>query len=64
MNATDGTSTAGLDSALAELPEFQLRYLLDDGDSPNSVTIYSPESLETTWMTADAETAVCLDDVR
>ncbi|WP_284014492.1 hypothetical protein [Halobaculum litoreum] len=49
---------------LEDLPEFELRYLFDDGERPSSVTIYAPESLETTWITADADVAESLDDLR
>ena len=63
MSATDGR-TDGRHCVLDELPEFELRYLLDDGDRPKSVTVYSPESLETAWLTADCDIAVSLHDVR
>lgn len=63
MSAIDG-SADGRDSVLEELPEFELRYLLDDGENPRSVTVYSPESLETAWLTADCDVAVSLRDVR
>ncbi|MFC7071281.1 hypothetical protein [Halobaculum lipolyticum] len=49
---------------LEDLPEFDLRYLFDDGERPSSVTIYAPESLETTWITADADVAMPLDELR
>lgn len=49
---------------LGDLPDFELRYLLDDGDEPRSVTIYAPEALETTWITVDVDSAVALDEVR
>ncbi|MFC7136563.1 hypothetical protein ACFQRB_08645 [Halobaculum litoreum] len=32
--------------------------------SGRPVTIYAPESLETTWITADADVAESLDDLR
>ena len=49
---------------LEELPQFDLRYLFDDGERPSSVTIYEPETLETTWITADADVSVSLDELR
>jgi hypothetical protein len=63
MSATGGR-TDGRDGALEELPEFELRFLLDDGERPSSVTVYSPEALETAWLTADVDVAVSLQDVR
>ncbi|UIP00972.1 hypothetical protein Hbl1158_06340 [Halobaculum sp. CBA1158] len=49
---------------LTDLPEFELRYLLDDGERPTEVTVYAPESLETTWLTVDASATVSLEEVR
>ena len=63
MSATDGRQ-GEWDSLLEELPEFELRYLLDDGDDPRSVTVYAPDSLETAWVTVDSDVAVSLPDVR
>ncbi|WP_313691300.1 hypothetical protein [Halorarum halobium] len=63
MSATDGLPN-GTDRTLDELPEFDLSYLLDDGDHPSSVTVYSPDALETAWLTAGCEDAVSLSDVR
>lgn len=49
---------------LEELPEFDLRYLFDDGEDPSQVTVFSPEDLQTTWMTVDSDAAVPLEEVR
>ncbi|WP_435127766.1 hypothetical protein [Halobaculum sp. D14] len=63
MSTTD--RRAELDgSTLTDLPKFELRFLYDDGDQPRSVTVYDPESLETSWVTVDVDAAVSLDDVR
>ncbi|WP_435063212.1 DUF7511 domain-containing protein [Halobaculum sp. EA56] len=63
MHTSDGrTRLEG--ERLEELPEFDLRYLFDDGERPSSVTVYAPESLETTWITVDADVAVSLDELR
>lgn len=63
MSATDGRRD-GSGRVLEQLPEFELRYLLDDGDRPRSVTVYAPEMLETAWLTADSDIAISLLDVR
>jgi hypothetical protein len=62
MSVTDRSGREG--SALDELPEFDLAFILDEEDGEQSVTVYRPDSLETTWMTADAEAAVSLNEVR
>lgn len=63
MSTTNGLRS-GRNCALDELPEFELRFLLDDGDDPRSVTVYSPDALETAWLTADCKDSVSLADVR
>lgn len=63
MHTSDGR--AELEGELLDdLPEFDLRYLLDDGERPTSVTVYAPDNLESTWITIDADAAVSLDDLR
>jgi len=62
--STGERHTAVEGERLGELPEFELRYLFDDGEEPSSVTVYAPESLETTWITIDEGAAVSLDDLR
>lgn len=52
---------------LAQLPEFQLEYYLDDVDGQTTVTICSAESgghLATEWIATEADNAVSLEDVR
>lgn len=63
MHTTDGRP-ALVGERLDDLPSFELRYLLDDGERPTSVTVYAPDALETTWITADVDSAVSLDRVR
>ncbi|GAA0192938.1 DUF7511 domain-containing protein [Halobaculum roseum] len=64
MHASDDLPQLREAAALEDLPEFGLRYLFDDGSDPSSVTVYDPETLETTWITVDADAAVSLEDVR
>jgi len=64
MHASDDPPQLRETDALDDLPEFGLRYLLDDGSNPSSVTVYNPDTLETTWITVDTDTAVSLEDVR
>ncbi|QLG26148.1 hypothetical protein HUG10_00720 [Halorarum halophilum] len=63
MSTTDGWRSERK-RTLDELPEFELRFLLDDGEDPRSVTVYSPDALETAWLTADCKDSVSLVDVR
>lgn len=53
-------------SNLHELPSFTLRYLADETERPEEITIFSPEmeSLTTTWITIDAEHAIALEDTQ
>ncbi|MXR41361.1 hypothetical protein GRX01_08420 [Halobaculum sp. WSA2] len=64
MHASDDLPQLRESDTLDDLPEFGLRYLLDDGSDPSSVTVYDPETLETTWITVDTDTAVSIEDVR
>ena len=64
MHASDDLPRLREAGTLEDLPEFELRYLFDDGSDPTSVTVYDPEVLETTWITVDADAAVSLEDVR
>ena len=64
MHASDDLPQLRETGTLDTLPEFGLRYLFDDGSNPNSVTVYDPEALETTWITVDSDAAVSLEDVR
>ncbi|SHG58309.1 hypothetical protein [Halobaculum gomorrense] len=64
MHASDDLPKLRDAAVLDDLPEFELRYLFDDGSDPSSVTVYDPETLETTWITVDADAAVSLDDLQ
>ncbi len=64
MHASDDRTQLTDGSQLTELPNFDLRYLFDDGERPDSVTIYDPDTLETSWITIDADQTVGLEDLR
>ncbi|PSQ07045.1 hypothetical protein BRC97_05090 [Halobacteriales archaeon QS_6_71_20] len=63
MTGSDGMPRLD-EERFEELPTFDLRFLLDDGKRPSSVTLYDPDSLETAWITVDMEAAMSLDDLR
>ncbi|MDY6819691.1 MAG: hypothetical protein SVG88_13610 [Halobacteriales archaeon] len=48
-----------------DYPDFALEVLFDDHESPQEVTIFSPEEAEITthWITASVEDAVPLEEV-
>lgn len=63
----DAGQPAELPSDLASDPEFECSYLFDDSDDPSEVTVYldaADVDLMTSWITADCETAVPLEDAR
>ena len=61
MSATDGRAGP---SGLEQFPEFDLSYLLDDGESPGAVTVYDPDAPDSRWIAADVSGAVSLDETR
>ncbi len=64
MSTTEQTDDGSETGPLSELPEFELRYLFDDGEDPSRVTVFSPEDLQTTWITADRDATIPLEEVR
>ena len=61
MSAIDGHADG---SGLAQFPAFDLSYLLDDGGTPGTVTVYDPDAPDARWISADANGAVPFDEVR
>ena len=61
MSAMDGRADG---SGLTQFPAFDLSYLLDDGESPGTVTVYDPDAPDARWISADASGAVPLDEVQ
>lgn len=62
MSATDGRADGS--GELEQLPEFDLSYLFDDGESPASVTVYDPDAPDTGWIAADISGTVAIEDLR
>jgi hypothetical protein len=65
MDTFDESGTTG--RCVDDFPTFECRCCLDDWDAPSSVTIFSTHTadhLETTWVTADHDDTVDLEDVR
>ena len=50
---------------LQTLPTFELAYLFDEEEDPETVTVFSDEDdrITTEWMTVDRRSAVALEDV-
>ncbi|ESP88929.1 hypothetical protein [Candidatus Halobonum tyrrellensis] len=61
MSAMDGRAEP---SGLEQFPEFDLSYLLDDGESPGAVTVYDPDAPDARWVSADVSGAVPLEQLR
>lgn len=62
MSAPDGRAEER--DRLAEYPDFEISYLLDDGDSPGAVTLYDPEAPDSGWISADISGAVPVEETR
>lgn len=62
MHATDEPSAVS--GELERLPEFDLSYLLDDGESPGAVTVYDPDAPDAGWISVDISGAVPVDEIR
>lgn len=54
-------------TGLEDLPEFDLTYQFDDATDPSEVTVFpdaeTPDRT-TAWITADAESAVSIEEIR
>jgi hypothetical protein len=64
MNTTEWVPVR-LEESLNRLPDFDLEYGVDDRQEPTEVTVYDPgaEDVTTSWLSADAATAVDLADI-
>ena len=51
---------------LADEPEFELECLYDDMDSPEEVTVFTPDGTATAseWITVDRESAISVTEIR
>lgn len=52
---------------LADLPEFEPEYYLDDTENPTTITICSADTsgkIATEWITIDAPHAIAIEHVR
>lgn len=66
MSTVESNDSAA-DESLAVLPEFELSYMVDDRERPSEVTIFhgaDDADISTHWLTADADAAISLEDVR
>ena len=63
---TDDCEKPKSESQLDEFPETGLDWARDDDHEPSQLTIFDPEgpNIATAWLTADADSAVSLDQIQ